>query len=62
MVQARQGLWIYHAEGWLEGGYVHISAVERARLQTLTDVQQVEYEIERSPNGKTSATSLTVRG
>ena len=42
--------------------FVHISAVERAGLQRLTEGQQVEYEIERSPNGKTSATNLTIRG
>ena len=42
--------------------FVHISAVERAGLQRLTVGQHVEYEIERSPNGKTSATNLTVRG
>ena len=42
--------------------FVHISAVERAGLQRLAEGQLVEYEIERSPNGKTSATNLTVRG
>jgi CspA family cold shock protein len=40
--------------------FVHISAAERAGLDTLNEGQQVEYEIENS-RGKTSAVNLRVR-
>jgi cold shock protein len=38
--------------------FVHISAVERAGLGTLTENQKVSFEIEKGNNGKTSATNL----
>ncbi len=41
--------------------FVHISAVERAGLQRLTEGQQVEYEIEYGVNGKRIATDIAVR-
>ena len=41
--------------------FVHISAVERAGLQSLTEGQQVEYEIEYGVNGKRIATNIAVR-
>ncbi|NVK20401.1 MAG: cold-shock protein [Methylocystaceae bacterium] len=40
--------------------FVHISAVERAGLQSLNEGQKVEYELETGRNGKTSATNLVV--
>jgi CspA family cold shock protein len=40
--------------------FVHISAVERAGLSTLTEGQQVQYE-EVANNGKTSAENLKVK-
>ena len=44
-----------------EGGkdaFVHISAVERSGLSTLTEGQKVSYEMETGRNGKESAVNL----
>ncbi len=44
-----------------EGGkdsFVHISAVERAGMGTLTESQRVRYEIESDRRGKDSAVNL----
>jgi CspA family cold shock protein len=38
--------------------FVHISAVERAGLVSLTDGQKVSYDLERGQQGKTSAVNL----
>ena len=38
--------------------FVHISAVERARLGTLSDGQKVQFELVRGKDGKTSADNL----
>jgi len=38
--------------------FVHISAVERAGMSTLTENQQLSFELERGNNGKTSAVNL----
>ena len=38
--------------------FVHISAVERSGLTTLTEGQKVSYELETSRDGKQSATKL----
>ena len=40
--------------------FVHISAVERAGLATLSENQRVSFEIERGTNGKFSAEKLAV--
>jgi CspA family cold shock protein len=49
-----------------EGGggdiFVHISAVERAGLNSLNEGQKVSYEVERGKNGKDSAGNLSVKG
>jgi len=37
---------------------VHISAVERAGLGTLSANQKVSFDVERAPNGKSSAVNL----
>lgn len=39
--------------------FVHISAVERAGLATLSENQKVSFEVERGANGKVAATNLT---
>ena len=44
-----------------EGGsdaFVHISAVERAGMNTLREGQKVEYELVTGQNSKTSAENL----
>lgn len=38
--------------------FVHISAVERAGMSTLTEGQRVTYELQRGQNGKTSAENI----
>ncbi len=40
--------------------FVHISAVERAGLQSLREGQKVEYELVPGRNGKSSAENLIV--
>ena len=40
--------------------FVHISAVERAGLQSLADGQVVEYELVPGRDGKSSAENLRV--
>jgi len=40
--------------------FVHISAVERAGLQTLNEGQTVTFDLENSRAGKTAATNLQV--
>ena len=39
--------------------FVHISAVERAGMSTLSEGQTVNYDLERGQQGKTSAVNLT---
>jgi CspA family cold shock protein len=38
--------------------FVHVSAVERAGLGTLSENQKISYELEQGQNGKTSAGDL----
>jgi len=38
--------------------FVHISAVERAGLGTLTENQKISFELEKGNNGKTAAVNL----
>jgi len=38
--------------------FVHISAVERAGMKTLTENQQVSFDIERGSDGRSSAVNL----
>jgi len=38
--------------------FVHISAVERSGMTTLTEGQKVSYELETGRDGKQSATKL----
>jgi CspA family cold shock protein len=38
--------------------FIHISALERAGIQTLNEGQKIEYELVPGNNGKTSADSV----
>ena len=38
--------------------FVHVTAVERAGLGSLSENQKISYELEQGQNGKTSATDL----
>lgn len=42
--------------------FVHISAVERAGLQGLSEGQRVQFELQRGQNGKTAAQNLKLVG
>ncbi|MGI9490699.1 MAG: cold-shock protein [Geminicoccaceae bacterium] len=42
--------------------FVHISAVERAGLQSLSEGQAIGYELVPGRNGKSSAENLQVQG
>jgi CspA family cold shock protein len=44
-----------------QDAFVHISAVERAGLDTLRDGQRVSYELVRGKNGKSSAENLQLK-
>ena len=38
--------------------FVHLSAVERAGIRSLSEGQRVEYELQHGQNGKSSAEDL----
>jgi CspA family cold shock protein len=38
--------------------FVHVSAVERAGLSSLSENQKISYQLEQGQNGKTSAVDL----
>ena len=40
--------------------FVHISAVQQAGLSSLAENQRVSFEVDRSRDGRTSATDLKV--
>ncbi|SDG86362.1 cold-shock protein [Pelagibacterium luteolum] len=43
-----------------QDAFVHISAVERSGLSTLTEGQSVTYELEKGRDGRASAVNLQV--
>lgn len=55
---ADKGFGFIQPEGGGADVFVHISAVERAGMQTLKDGAAVSFELETGRNGKTSATDL----
>ena len=38
--------------------FVHISAVQRAGLETLSEKQKISFDVEKGNDGKVSATNL----
>ena len=46
-------------EGGGNDAFVHISAVERAGMSTLSQDQRVSYELEEDKRGKMSAVNLS---
>ncbi len=42
--------------------FVHISALERAGLQSLNEGQKISYDLTEGQNGKSSAENLSVTG
>jgi cold shock protein len=59
-VNPTKGYGFIQQQGGGKDVFVHISAVERAGLTTLSEGQHVEYEIEEN-RGKTSAVNLRVK-
>ena len=43
-----------------QDAFVHISAVERAGLNSLSEGQKVSYELQPGQNGKSSAENLSI--
>jgi len=55
-----KGYGFIEPEDGSKDAFVHISAVERAGLSTLTEGQKVSYEVQPGQNGKSSAENLTI--
>lgn len=55
---AQKGYGFIQPEDGGQDAFVHISAVERAGMQTLNQDQKVSYELQQDQRGKTSAVNL----
>ena len=55
-----RGFGFISPEDGTKDAFVHISAVERAGLSSLSEGQKVSYELQQGQNGKTSAENLSV--
>jgi CspA family cold shock protein len=55
---AAKGYGFIQPDGSGADAFVHITAVERAGLDTLNEGDRVEYELVRGQNGKSSAENL----
>jgi CspA family cold shock protein len=55
---ADKGYGIIAPESGGDDAFVHISAVERAGMNTLNKDQRVSYDLEKDQRGKTSAVNL----
>lgn len=53
-----KGFGFIQPDGAAKDVFVHISAVERAGLATLSENQKVSFDVERGSDGKLSATNL----
>lgn len=59
---AAKGYGFIQPENGGADAFVHISAVERAGLDNLSEGQRVEYDLVRGTNGKTAAENLKIVG
>ncbi len=55
-----KGYGFIEPEDGSKDAFVHISAVERAGLTSLSEGQKVSYELQRGQNGKSSAENLSI--
>ncbi len=55
-----KGFGFIEPEDGSKDAFVHISAVERAGLRSLSEGQKVSYELQPGRNGKSSAENLSV--
>ena len=53
-----KGFGFIQPDGGAKDVFVHISAVERAGLATLSENQKVSFDLERGNNGKVSPVNL----
>jgi CspA family cold shock protein len=56
---AIKGYGFIEPEDGSKDAFVHISAVERAGLSSLSEGQKVSYELQPGQNGKSSAENLS---
>lgn len=54
-----KGFGFIEPEDGSKDAFVHISAVERAGMTTLSEGQKVSYELQPGQNGKSSAENLS---
>ena len=57
---AVKGFGFIEPEDGSKDAFVHISAVERAGLDSLREGQKVSYELQPGLNGKSSAENLSI--
>ena len=57
---AAKGFGFIEPDDGSKDAFVHITAVERAGLTSLSEGQHVEYELQNGKNGKSSAENLSV--
>ncbi len=57
---AARGFGFIEPEDGSKDAFVHISAVERAGLSSLSEGQKVSYELQPGRNGKSSAENLSL--
>ena len=55
---ADRGYGFIAPEDGTKDAFVHISAIERAGIGSLSEGQKVEYELQQGQNGKSSAENL----
>ncbi len=55
-----RGFGFIEPEDGSKDAFVHISAVERAGLTSLSEGQKVSYELQPGQNGKSSAENLSI--
>lgn len=55
-----KGYGFIEPEDGSKDAFVHISAVERAGLRSLSEGQKVSYEVQPGQNGKSSAENLSI--
>ena len=58
---AQKGFGFIQPDDGSKDVFVHISAVERVGLSTLSDGQKLGFELEQGQRGKTSAVNLVLQ-